>query len=689
MAGKEASEKAGDGESLIEDGNKSIELGQTMMKPAIQLGAALTKVVGASTSYQSAIHAIATKAGKVGVFNEQDKKKLEEQVIGERLAIAAREQGMASLDLATAVRQMVMDGVDYKDALQDAPELAKYSVSQGVEVGDAAALIAALRKDAGLKQTELPRTLAAIAQFGDKNDMSQAELAKVLPDLLRDMVRLGLKGDAALQQAGAILKMKAEKGVDPKDSGKEVHELLIKLQGDGSDAAKARALAEVAGAVPAANAVPAAPERYLDDAQAKVRATSEQKWAEARHARDGAFQSIGEAYRQESDLAAGTLKVVANFVEDIARSSPGLVAIGLNIGAIVASLGAAIGAVYGAKGAYGLVKGVLTGKSDDKPVAGGKAGGVQRVAVVNFPEHRNGGASEMPDRKGGKNKKQNKGGGNNRNAGRGGGARAASAPSTGQRAASRQAALPRASAATPARSRGAWSTVGSALSTVKNSVGGGLGRVAAFAAPLLKAVALPAAVIGTALQVRNTAEVMAGPGSLEEKIKAGGGLAASVIGGGLGLIAGPVGSAVGVMIGQAAWGLVGDSVSGMAARWWKEGDKPAAAPVAVAAAGATAIPAASAAKPAALSAKPDADGALRAAAEKAAEPAAISKKAPASAAPALPPQFNFSPTISVTVNGDVRDPRRIAEELMPRLRELFALQAEQQQRGALHDVVTI
>ncbi|KQW87363.1 hypothetical protein ASC94_28690 [Massilia sp. Root418] len=55
---------------------------------------------------------------------------------------------------------------------------------------------------------------------------------------------------------------------------------------------------------------------------------------------------------------------------------------------------------------------------------------------------------------------------------------------------------------------------------------------------------------------------------------------------------------------------------------------------------------------------------------------------------AAPSNVHFSPTISVTVQGDAKDPRRIAEQLLPHLQRLMGQFQAQRQRGSLFDVPT-
>ena len=49
----------------------------------------------------------------------------------------------------------------------------------------------------------------------------------------------------------------------------------------------------------------------------------------------------------------------------------------------------------------------------------------------------------------------------------------------------------------------------------------------------------------------------------------------------------------------------------------------------------------------------------------------------------------FSPNLSITVKGDVKDPAQLAREIMPHLKGLFGQWQSQQQRAALHDAAHV
>ncbi|WP_253306660.1 hypothetical protein [unidentified bacterial endosymbiont] len=63
---------------------------------------------------------------------------------------------------------------------------------------------------------------------------------------------------------------------------------------------------------------------------------------------------------------------------------------------------------------------------------------------------------------------------------------------------------------------------------------------------------------------------------------------------------------------------------------------------------------------------------------------------PAISVPDKPPaavnqQLQFSPTVQVTVQGEMKDPKQLANDLMPHLHSLFEQFHQQQQRTAWYD----
>ncbi|MDE2203671.1 MAG: phage tail protein, partial [Burkholderiaceae bacterium] len=202
---------------------------------------------------------------------------------------------------------------------------------------------------------------------------------------------------------------------------------------------------------------------------------------------------------------------------------------------------------------------------------------------------------------------------------------------------------------------------------------GASGRFLKGAAPKLGkigGVAGVLALVGTAGMA--SAEAAERPGTKADKAKAiagiGAGLAGELAGGAAGraigavagtAIAGPIGTVVGGLLGGMLGSYLGGKASSALAERALNDKKPEAPP----SAGAPVLPAGA----------QEALGTAQAAAN--APPPRLQ----------VDQRFEFAPKIDLTVNGDVKDPRQLAEELMPHLRRQFDEYAAQQRRAAMSD----
>lgn len=150
--------------------------------------------------------------------------------------------------------------------------------------------------------------------------------------------------------------------------------------------------------------------------------------------------------------------------------------------------------------------------------------------------------------------------------------------------------------------------------------------------------------LDTALNATTQDEKAEGYGS------AAGGLAGALAGGAAGAAIGSVvpivGTAIGGLIGAALGGLGGESIGGFLGKSWFGSDDKAEG--------------AKADKPAASADMPT-------------KPPEVAKVAEPT--PPVPPKveqaFSFAPQVSITVQGDVKDPAQLARDLEPHLRQLM------------------
>jgi hypothetical protein len=203
---------------------------------------------------------------------------------------------------------------------------------------------------------------------------------------------------------------------------------------------------------------------------------------------------------------------------------------------------------------------------------------------------------------------------------------------------------------------------------------GASGRFLKGAAPKLGKIGAVAGVLGLVGTAGiASAEAAEKPGTKADKAKAiagiGAGLAGELAGGAAGrtigaiagtAIAGPIGTVVGGLLGGMLGSYLGGKASSALADRALSDKKPEAAPTA----GAPVLPAG---------------------AQEALGTAQAAANAPPAPQLQFDQRFEFAPQIAVTVQGDVKDPRKLAEELMPHLRRQFDEYAAQQRRAAMSD----
>lgn len=481
----------------------------------------------------------------------------------------------------------------------------------------------------------------------------------------------------------------------------------------------------------------------LDKNLAERRETSAQKWAETGQAMNDAMRSIGDALRPVTDVVATSLTQVAQSIAKVSDESPGL-AMGLvGIGGAVATALSVLSTVKTAKGLFNLGRGALMGRGrggggaadsdddedskskkdgkgdkDDKPgkaeaIKGLLAAGVgaykgkalaandgdaddgkvpkpgealldagmtmfeaftakdddggeggdsdpQKVFVVNAAEIGGGsgaGAAGGTDA-GGRNNSRRRG--RRRRGGSAGGAGGAARPPA------RPPVPPPPPPAPPPR-LGAVARVGAVASKL-----GDLGK----AIPGGALIEAGSKALDTFQNAETQDEKAEGYGS------AAGGLAGTMAGAAAGAAIGSVvpviGTVVGGAIGAFLGGMGGDALGGLAGKAWFGGGDESGAETA-----AGGLPAVS------MPTVPALGDVARSFEMSKASPQTlltVAQAAPAAPpAPAPAPNVQLSPSVSLVVQGDAKDPDSILDKLMPRLEQMMRDVARQAGRSSMYD----
>ena len=401
----------------------------------------------------------------------------------------------------------------------------------------------------------------------------------------------------------------------------------------------------------------------LDKNLAERRETSKQMWDELGQAVSDGMRSVGDAIRPATDAVAQGL---TSIVRGLTKLSDGSQPVVLGIAGITAGLLAlktAASAVKIGKGLYNISRGRAmergagalgdavakapkTGiKTVDKGLgvlgklmragndpAAGSSNEPQRVFVVNADAIGRAGSGPGADPGGGSGRRQ-----------RGRRGRRTGIGTTPRRRLA--ARVPSPPAVSPPAAMSVMPKVGllaaaPMAAAAEAASGGSLGRAVQSIRGVTRATKrIPGGnvldagvgVLDTALNATTQDEKAEGYGG------AAGGLAGALAGGAAGAAIGSVvpviGTAIGGLIGAALGGLGGESIGGFLGKSWFGSDGKA----------------------------------------EEAKPPEVAK--PAEPTPSVPPKveqaFSFSPQVSITVQGDVKDPAQLARDLEPHLRQLM------------------
>lgn len=438
-------------------GHMQLDAGKQQMKSSIGQAAAATAAMAIPTKVSADFGAIIRDiAIKANIANTPEEAQMTKTIIG-----TSRDTGMARNQVAEVVNALVGAGMELDKALSYAPVAAKFAVGQGSDGGETARMINALGQNAKITDPAvMQQALEAIAYQGQAGSFEAADMARWFPDLLAKMGNIGITGMDAVTQLGSMLQvqMKTAGGADEAannlknwmekigsgDTVKAYKDAGIDYQGSmntglqngkstlessfelaqkyiaATDPKKAAAMAAATAKISKetdpekAKAMIASLEQalrtgdlfadmqvkgaltaymqnkelyaqlkkesadatgILDKNLAERRQASAQKWAEMAQGMDEAMRAIGDAFRPVTDKVADGLAYVTQGMAKLSDESP----------RVVTGIGAAVAAVIGfqtamsgfkiAKGLVNLGRGSLMGNPNIP----------QKVIVTNMP----------------------------------------------------------------------------------------------------------------------------------------------------------------------------------------------------------------------------------------------------------------------------------------------------------------
>ncbi|MGA5585611.1 phage tail tape measure protein [Pseudomonas siliginis] len=406
----------------------------------------------------------------------------------------------------------------------------------------------------------------------------------------------------------------------------------------------------------------------LDKNLAERRESSSQKWAEMAQSMDDAMRSIGDALRPVTDTVAESLTKVTKGITSLTDSAPGVVAGIATVGAGLIALKGIFNAIKISKGLLNLARGSRGGGTGldvvsrvKEAATGGGLGtasdagydGVQKVYVVNTGAM--GGGVEAP--------------GESRRRGRGSSrsARRRTLPSSrGPRPSVPRSPVSLPSPSVPSVQSGALSKLGVVAGTV-----GKVGKFGKAAKVIPGGTLLESGAMAfeTFQNAKTKDEKAEGYGSAAGNLA--GTMAGAAAGAAIGSVVPIIGTAIGGMIGAYLGSQGGAALGGSLGKslFGGEDEKPeqtAKAPVPV-----TPLMMASAGQQGPVLGDVARSMAVTAPLKSAA--LAIQPKEPEKPVPAkVDQQFQYSLNMPVTVQGDVKDPQALAQDLMPHMQRMMA-----------------
>lgn len=727
---------------------------------AVTAGAAAATMIvptKVSAEYRAVVRDIAIKAG---IANTP-----EEQQVSDKIISTSSDTGMARNEVADVINALVGAGMDLKQALEYAPVAAKFVIGQGAEATDTATMINALGQNALIKDPQdMQKALEAIAFQGQAGSFEASDMAKWFPQLLSGMGRLGITGNDAVTQLGAMLQVQMKtagssdeaannlknwidkigstdvvkaykdagidyqsslnsglkRGLSTVESSFALAQRYIEATNPAQAKAMSKAMEDISNEADPAKAqammtsleqalrtgdlfadsqVKAALAAYMqgkglyeklktDSASAagildknlrERRETSAQLWKETSQAMDDALRSAGDAMQPVTDKFASGLTSIAKGLASVSDESPKLVTGLLGIGAAVATAAAAYSSFKIAKGMMNVARGTLMGNPNI----------VQKVAIVSGLA----GAGADLDGSGREGRRK-------RRIGRG--RRAVSVPEKPVTAAKPRVRVYSNGTSHPPKSLSDWKPPGATPKPLATSVGsakpsgirlgklGGLGK------------GNPAAAVFDA--ALNAKDVYDNAKTRDEKAEGygdaagtlAGTLAGAAAGAAIGSVVPIIGTAIGGLIGGVLGGMGGGRLGGVVGKSLfggpespaaatsrpavslLVGDRAGAAVPMLASMGASFAPkdpliASSAAL--AIPALADVSKSLKKAGNNNALPSGSRPNQ----------KITVSPSFSITVHGDVKDPRELIDKLMPDIERRLTETAQQVARRDMTD----
>ena len=210
------------GMGQVAAGRESLRSGIGTAVAGTAMAAVPTKV---SADFQAIMRDIAIKSGTANTQQEVDTAKSVVQT--------SKDTGMANTEVADLVNQLVGGGMELTEALKYAPVAAKFAVGQGASGTDTAKMILAMQNNAKITDpAKMEQALEAVAYMGQEGSFEAADMAKWFPELLAQMASTGITGQDAVNQLGAMLQVQIKSAGSADAAANNLKNWIAKIGSD-------------------------------------------------------------------------------------------------------------------------------------------------------------------------------------------------------------------------------------------------------------------------------------------------------------------------------------------------------------------------------------------------------------------------------------------------------------------------
>ncbi|POA21515.1 phage tail tape measure protein [Pseudomonas sp. FW300-N1A1] len=207
------------GMGQVQEGRESLRSGIGTAVAGTTLAAVPTKI---SADFQAIIRDIAIKAN---IANTSKEVALVQTVVN-----TSKDTGMARNEVADLVNQLVAGGMKVDEAQAYLLNAAKFALGQGASGVDTAKMIGALRQNAQITEPgEILKALEAIAFQGQQGSFEATDMAKWFPEMLAGMANMGVTGQDAVTQLGAMLQVQMKSAGSADEAANNLKNLMSKV----------------------------------------------------------------------------------------------------------------------------------------------------------------------------------------------------------------------------------------------------------------------------------------------------------------------------------------------------------------------------------------------------------------------------------------------------------------------------